>query len=120
MYFLDDLVDDGVLGILDGHHKDAVALALCGDTVEPALQGLDAGFFVVSLRLLRAELMDSAQELLEVGDGDGAVLFVFRRLVGTEAHNDAEGQRIEAGCLGCIQGNCISKSEWVRKGQHAT
>ena len=94
MYFLDDLVDDGILRILDGHNEDAVALALGGDTIEPTLEGLNTSLFIVSLRLLGAELMDAAQELLEVGDRDGTILLVLRRLVGTETHDDAKGKSI--------------------------
>lgn len=103
LYFLDDLPDNGVFGVLDGHDEDRVALSLGGDSVEPALQGLDASLLIVGLRLLRAELVDAAEELLEVRDGDGAFRLVLRGLVSAEAHDGTEGERVEARGLGSVQ-----------------
>ena len=66
---LDDLEDNGILAILDAHDEGGIALSFCGDTFEPTFERFDARLLVCRLRLLRTELMDTIEELLEVYDG---------------------------------------------------
>ena len=95
--------DDGVLAILDAHDEECVAFAFGGDAFEPALECLDARLLVGRLRLLRTELMNTIQELLEIGDCDGAFELVVAGLVRAKAHDDTEGERVEAGRFGGVQ-----------------